>query len=300
MGRIPLGESYEYPLRVVVYNSNQQVLDDVQRVWGGTLSSVDSRKKGWKPSHALIWTNAAAAGLLARVMPSLRVKSVQAAALLEFHRHIRDCPRIRDSRGRLLPLPQHEQVYRAECHSRIKALNTRGPVGGTHVPARAGRGSNGDQVPSIEYLAGFLDGEGSLMINKVKPSGSQNPQYRARIAIANTCRTVLEDLQREYGGILFSNPRAKPGWKNLHQLIWTGGMAARRLPMVSSHLRLKRRQAVVLGGFLHHCRSTLHEPRGPRGRYPPNVIAQREAFYRKLQSLNARGLPEAQPTPART
>ena len=298
LGRIPRRGSPEYPLRVVVYNTNPELLEDIRQSWGGTLSCSGSRKSRWKPQYALIWTNAAAAGLLARVSPYLRVKSKQAVVLLEFQGHLRGCQRMRDSRGRLLPLSQQELEFREAFYTHLKSLNARGRRASTPLLGGGGSGPAllGERAgPSIEYLAGFIDAEGSLMIAKWKGKESWNPQYRARISVSNTQRAVLEDLQRTFGGILCDDPRSEVRWKHAYQLVWTGGMVEELLRSVMSHLRLKRKQAAVIEDFICHQRSTRQGRKGRNGRFfatlPDSVIAHREGLYRKMRALNARGLP---------
>ena len=105
MGRIPRGLSHEYCVRISIYNTDRPVLGKIRKRWGGTLTSVPSRNPRWKPSHALIWTNAAAARFLFEISPHLRVKSRQAAVLHQFVQHLQKCRRRRDRLGRLLPFP---------------------------------------------------------------------------------------------------------------------------------------------------------------------------------------------------
>lgn len=113
LARIPRrGRSPEFCLRVSIYNTDRDVLDEIQRTTGGIMSEVGQRMPAWKPSFALIWTNAAAAKLIQQMAPFLRVKARQAVALLKFQEHIRASRRIRDSGGRLLPLPLQELVIR--------------------------------------------------------------------------------------------------------------------------------------------------------------------------------------------
>src|SRR5207245_8913674 len=96
------------------------------RYWGGTLTSSPSRKPRWKPSFALIWTNAAAARFLSKISPYLRVKRGQAAVLQDFAQHLQRCRRRRDRFGHLLQLSARESEPRKRFYQRIKALNRKG------------------------------------------------------------------------------------------------------------------------------------------------------------------------------
>lgn len=297
LGKCPRrGRSTEYPVRVVVYNSNLELLTEIQRTWGGNLSDAGTRNPRWKPARALIWTNAAAAAVLARVAPSLRVKSRQAAELLNFHEHLRKVRRGRDRAGHLLPLSRRELRFRAAYHERLKHLNARGPSAGVppqHIGTMHDPWSMEWRKPSVEYLAGFIDAEGALMIAKWKGRRSWNPQYRARISLSNTHRVALEEVQRAYGGILAHQPGREAAWKDAYQLVWTGGMVEQLLTVMAPILRLKREQAAVMMDFIRHQKNTQQGRQGRNGRFfaalPEEVIALREGLYRQMRELNARG-----------
>lgn len=147
---------------------------------------------------------------------------------------------------------------------------------------------------SKEYLAGFIDGEGSLMIQKWKDWRYPNPHYKPRISIANTDRAVLEDIQQLYGGILVSQPPRKARWSFSYQLVWTDGMVEGVLRSVMPYLRVKREQARVLSKLICHRRGTRQGRRGRNGRYfaphPDEIIAFRERLHRLVRDLNARGV----------
>ena len=296
LGKIPRRtRSTEYPVRLVVYNTDDRVLEGIHRAWGGTLSYSKSRNPRWKPQVALIWTNAAAASVLVEIAPYLRVKSRQAAIALDYHAHVMRCRRIRDRRGRLLPLSNRETKVREAVHRCLKSLNAPGARFDTlsRSARRSERSRRQQRAPvSAEYLAGLLDGEGSLMITKWKGKASWKPQYRARISVSNTDRAVLMDVQRSFGGILANQPPRDPGWKYSYQLVWTGGMAEPFLRCLLPYLQLKRERAEVLLEFVRHQRRTQH------GRLSDEVIALREGLRRRIRELNARGAIPI--TPART
>jgi hypothetical protein len=304
LGKIPRrGRSTEFPLRAVVYNSNLEILTEIQRTWGGTVSNSGTRNPRWKPGYALIWTDAAASRLLAIVAPHLRVKSRQAAELLNFHEHVRKCRRVRDRRGHLLPLSESELKFREACHERLKLLNARGPnLKVSSGPTQPDASLAWTTSPSIEYLAGFVDGEGSLMISKWRDRES-HPHYRPRISLSNTNRAVLEDVKRAYGGILASQPSPKPEWKDSFQLVWTNGMVERLLMKLMPYLRLKRNQAAVIIGFVRHQEKTPRARQGPNGRFfaplSADVIAFREDLYQRMKELNAKGPRPPSSTPTR-
>jgi len=257
------------------------------------MSSVGQRRARWKPGYALIWTNAKAVELLRMLGPYLRIKSNHVAALLEFQEHVRNCRRTRDSRGRLLPMSKKELSFREEFHNRLRRLNMRGPTRGSEQSSRERRlGST--LPPSPKYLAGFIDGEGSLMIARWKSSSSARVYYKSRIAIANTNREVLEEIQQVYGGILANQPPRKAAWRFAYQLIWTDGMVGPLLSVIRPFLRIKRIQLSVLEDLIRSRERALRyqgPTRKSRRGVPAPVRTHQEQLYRQIKQLNRRGLP---------
>jgi len=295
LARIPRRNgSPEYCLRVSLYNNNRAILDEIQQTVGGTMSVLGQRQPGWKPSYALIWTNAAAARLIRMMEPFLIVKARQGSTLLSFDQRIRAGRRSRDRNGRLLPLTGWEVRIRDGFYRTLKRLNRRGPLGQSRRPAQ--NPSKKQSRISAEYVAGFVDGEGSLMITKAKPADCRTPQYHPRISVANTERGVLEAIQHTYGGIITDQPARKPAWKDAYHLVWTDGMIEPLLSSVAAHLRVKSKQAHILDDFICHRKATKQGRRGPAFLpLPPKVVAFRESLRKEIKELNRRGSPRLAP-----
>ena len=281
--------STEYSVRVAVYNCDRAVLEAVQKSWGGHLASVGPRHPEWRAAHSLIWTNSGAAGVLRAFAPHLRVKARHAAALLRFQAHVNESARSRDPAGRLLPITRREQRIRARFHAQLKSMNRRGsPVRSwgksrTHLSVHEARISG-------EYLAGFVDAEGSLMIAKFRAASPGRWYYRARASLDNVDGQVLREIQRTYGGILFRPRRRKPGWRVVYKLVWTGDRTERLLHPILPHLRVKRKQGELLLRFMQHRSQTSLRRVGTRATpLPDRVIALRERFHARMRELNARG-----------
>jgi hypothetical protein len=271
-----------------ISNTDLAILEEIQRTAGGTISAVGQRRPAWKPEYALIWTNAAAARVIRRVSPFLRVKSQQSETLLAFDAHIRAGRRFRDRAGHLLPMSAKEVKFREGLYRRVKRLNRRGAVGPREVTRKTTPRKQSRISPA--YVAGFIDAEGSLMITKTKVARYEAPEYRPRISIANTDKGVLEIIQHAYGGIMAYQPAPKAAWKNAHQLVWTEGMIESLLLEVRAHLRVKRRQARILTDFIRYTNRTK---RARSGRVfavlPSKVLTFRESLQREIKDLNRKG-----------
>lgn len=282
--------SPEYCIRLSIYNTYRPVLEEIRTTWGGTLFITNRKLPVWKPSFALIWTNASAGKVIRKIAPYLVVKSEQARELLRFHARIQAGRRLRDRFGRLLPLPAVEVRIREAVYLKLKRLNRRGALGRRPKPKEP-RFQRRVRL-SAEYVAGFIDAEGSLMIAKAPPLvGSEAHQYRARISVANTKRAVLDAIQDAYGGILANQPARNPRWKPSYQLIWTEGTIEPLLSRVKNHLRVRAAQAQILTQFIQYRRAknraaigrTLAELRGGTEDFG-------EILHRRIKQLNRRGL----------
>ncbi len=282
------GRSPEYCARLVVYNTNREILSRIQRSWGGTLSEIEGRRPGWRSSCALIWTNAAATELLTDLLPYLRIKAPQAEALLRFQAHVRTCSRRRRRDGSLLTLSRTERMSRESLFREMKKSNARDPAVRRLREARPCRPRGGTISP--RYLAGLIDGEGSLMIVRCRSRTDGRTQYRARIAVTNTDRRLLEDVRRLYGGVLVGQGARAKGWNPGYQLVWTEGRVPQVLALVASHLQIKQAQARLLSEFLDHMRN---RQQGRNGKFfaslPEHVKTLRDQYHLRMSYLNARG-----------
>jgi hypothetical protein len=281
--------SVEYSVRVAVYNCDRTVLEAVRRGWGGHLASVGPRHPEWRASHSLIWTNAAATGVLRRIAPYLHVKARHAAALLQFQAHIEESQRSRDSAGRLLPISGEEMRIRARFHAHLKSMNRRGTPLPSQGESRENSPIDGSGI-SAKYLAGFIDAEGSLMIARFEATSSGMSYYRARVSLDNVDASTLKEIQRSYGGILFKQGARKSGWRVVHKLVWTGDRTERLLHAILPYLRVKRKQGVLLLRFINHRNQTKQRRIGNRVvPLPKRVITLREKFHARMRDLNSKG-----------
>lgn len=281
-----------------ITNTDRRILVEIRRRWGGILARRSDRNPEWKPSYALIWTNAQAETLLSHLAPHLRIKGPQAAAILDFTHRIHACKRRRDPAGRLLPHLKRELSVREAFHMRLKALNRRGSATPARSDPRDVRASltQGQWRISGEYLAGFVDAEGSLMIMRSKQQWHPWPRYTGRICVSNTKYPVLEAIRRTYGGALVNQRAPNEAWSDAYQVVWSEGAIGRMLELLTPKLRIKRRQAAVLAQFMRHKARFTGLP--PKSKPSREQLSGSEALYRQMKHLNAKGPPHSkQPSP---
>jgi hypothetical protein len=139
------------------------------------------------------------------------------------------------------------------------------------------------------YVAGIIDGEGTISINRA--SFPRQPQlsvrYTAILSVGNTDYKVMELLISLFGGNVVTRP---PTEKHKRFYVWQArGPHARAIleEHIGPYLLLKRAQSDLLIEFVRDFRSFKGGPRTRR--ISPEELARREAIWRAIKALNRPG-----------
>jgi hypothetical protein len=162
---------------------------------------------------------------------------------------------------------------------------------------------------SPEYLAGFVDGEGTLGIErinngKVRPYGItsngaprswyHSPEHIVRVQVSNTNLAGLKSIQAVYGGSLTTmKSYNRPNSRVAYKLTWNSRRAEQLLKVVGPYLVLKRPQYLLLLEYMSARHLNRRLP-GFHGRLDPTEIELRDSFQRQLKELNHRGRRETE------
>ena len=153
---------------------------------------------------------------------------------------------------------------------------------------------------SWQYLAGFLDGEGSIGTTRT----GKLRNVVGRVTIANTDHAILELIKSQFGGTITRRERGnKPGWRPFCSISWTNRSALSLLEGVLPYLILKRAQAelcIQLIRMKDQPKSErcvfVHTP--TRGfpsrilaRISPEVQAAEQAIAMQIKEMNRKGVP---------
>jgi hypothetical protein len=138
---------------------------------------------------------------------------------------------------------------------------------------------------SPQYAAGFFDGEGSVSICKTKVAAWPRPYYTFQVNITNTDLEVLTRMQRTFGGSVKKRKREKRKWKQCYVLRLCSWDAFTFLQRIAPFVIVKRRQAEVGIEF----QQTMRHVGNRWGPTSQQEWDRREALYRKIRRLNARG-----------
>ena len=143
---------------------------------------------------------------------------------------------------------------------------------------------NQRQAVSLEYLAGIIDGEGTISIfeNKVKGQ-TWNVRHNAAIGLGLTDRPVVQMFADRFGG----NVREErvPNRKLMYRWYAVGN---KRAPEVIKHflpyLHIKKRQAEIVMEFIKGYKNTL---KGKTKAIPKEELLRRQDFRRQIKELNS-------------
>ena len=128
------------------------------------------------------------------------------------------------------------------------------------------------------YLAGIIDGEGCIGIQKSK-SGIQ-----LKVGIFNTERSLLEWIQRRFGGTICDRLH-QDGNKVEYNYTFYGHRALDMLRTVYPYLVVKRKNAQL--AFLYGM--TL-QPLKSSEKLKPEVLKTRLKYYNLMKFYNKRGV----------
>lgn len=136
-------------------------------------------------------------------------------------------------------------------------------------------------MASIEYIAGFIDGEGSIQISKGTTHRSGKRMYYLRLSVHQVDRRPLDELVSRWGGSLRLIEKSSAiSKKPIHEWVVTGTNAARVLSEIEPYLISKREQAQL--GLLFQEGKGLRNSGGP---VTDEVNAVREQQYAAMRAL---------------
>ena len=139
------------------------------------------------------------------------------------------------------------------------------------------------------YLAGILDGEGTIQVAMHREKKRGRPTYfRAEVYVTNTNMRLLEWIRQRFGGTI-GRARRKDGknWKPVYRLHFPSGSIELLLQLVLPYLVVKQRLAELAIELRRRLRTYEH-PLSVEER------AQRYALFVEARELNKRGINDAE------
>lgn len=140
------------------------------------------------------------------------------------------------------------------------------------------------------YLAGVVDGEGCIGINKTRNKSvrHKHPYYQVRLRIAMTTEEPIKSIESWCGGIV-SLTKRKGSHKPIYEWFLLNDKAITVLKIIKPYLKVKQKQVEVAINF----RDYYHTHSGfGRAETPIEVSIIREEYFQQMKQLNKRGVDE--------
>lgn len=134
----------------------------------------------------------------------------------------------------------------------------------------------------LAYVAGFFDGEGSVMITDNYSLRGLAPNPTLRVSIGNTDPCVIKKLAQVYGGVYTIRRVNKQNHRNVAQWCVSTHKAVAFLRDIAPFVKMKRDQIALALKF-----QRSKKMRGKK-RVPVEVVAKREASKTHMTTLNKR------------
>lgn len=135
------------------------------------------------------------------------------------------------------------------------------------------------------YLAGLIDGEGSIYVLRHTGRGEKLTFYPA-ISIAMTHRGVLDWVASLFDLSVSDVPRSPNGWRDQSMFRIHGKRAVALCRRLLPYLRVKGEQAMLIQAFPFENR--IGRPRSGR-HLSAEIIQQRADLRDQVNALNTRG-----------
>ena len=142
------------------------------------------------------------------------------------------------------------------------------------------------------WVAGFVDGDGTVTVHKQKHSVKQglvHTAYYVLVAFQNTRREALEAIQLVYKGRLRPHRQGEWGGCLVYHLVIAGKQAVILLKDIEPYLILKREQAQLclqLADSIARCR---YQRRSAATYISETEWRLREELYLRVRNCNRRG-----------
>lgn len=165
--------------------------------------------------------------------------------------------------------------------SAIAQPNTQQPA---PVALRAFGAPREKQHCSIEFAAGFFEGEACLHLARQTYRSNRRDTFRLRCYIVQNHLEVLEHFRVGVGidAPIYKVRRTKQHNKQVYTLNFEGKKAMALIALLMPHLVRKREEAQT--AMAYWVEGRVGKRWGPKG-MPPDIAAFRERMYFKLRSL---------------
>lgn len=150
--------------------------------------------------------------------------------------------------------------------------------------------NNIDKIPEIElaYIAGIIDGEGSIVISKLTPNKKKretNYRYQLYVKVVNTDKRLIEFLAEKTGQSSYKDKSRKNeniNKRDTFSIHWPVNISLYLLEKIYPYLVIKKEQVDLALRFRKTFENYGHIIS------PDYILKEREACYQEMKKLHKR------------
>lgn len=227
--------SQGYRIKIYVYNCNTKIISYLKNLLGGRFRSnnINKTHSKWRNCLEYSASDKKAVNIIASILPYLIIKKKQALIALQ----VNDIKNKYNIANKIWhpELKIECDTKMAKLKTQINELNIRGTqkqfetIDITNIPY------------NINYLAGFCDADGSIMIVK-----SEAQPAIAKITFTNTDKNVINWIKYYLGGSLYIKNQKNNKWNTVYELTFTSRKAYNLSEQLYPYLKIKQQQAKLL------------------------------------------------------
>jgi hypothetical protein len=271
----PSGDRTRYQAKIIITSVNQEVLHWISTTFRGSIQYKVPQKTTHKPVYYLNISPKASLLLSENTLPYLVEKSDEAKLFIDFARSKKE-----------------NKKAAAEEMNKIKNFNNL--VSKNHKEEfELLRATIKPTKEDFAYLAGFIDAECCLGIQKYKSKHRSNPLYKIQLQCNNTKAPIFKWLLQRFGGQIHFIDRNTRNPDHRNQLTWrlSSKALSNILKDIHPFLRYKKPVCEELINFTN---ITLANG-GARHtdifrKSYSEILKQREEIVRKIHLLNLKGI----------
>lgn len=277
IGKYTSGGGTRYRAMAVINSTSLQNLQWFQTKFGGNLSSQGSCNPIGKQVQRLVIKGSILENFL--IIKKFIIEKYEECVVFEEFIHNYDIFSKESAIARMRNTKELHNVIKSSIKEKL------GPFRNTIVP----------QNTCYAYLAGFIDAECCLNIQKSHPKNRPNPTYKILLQCNNTKAPCFEWLIKRFGGQLHFIDRSDKSPPQRNQMTWRLSSDAlfkildkvhpfliHKKPVCEELIRFQK-TIVPLNGCISRNSSKFREF------YQP-ILQEREQIFHNIQSLNKKGI----------
>jgi hypothetical protein len=260
---------------IIISSVNQHVLETFEDLYGGSVGKSKSAYENRKDLYHFTLKKKCSIKLAQHMLPYLVEKKDECLLALEF-------------------ASSEDREHQLACISRMKVLKDVSNLVSKHHVIEFEKYKNTIEPSELDfaYLAGFIDAECSLNIQKYLPKDKPNYVYKILLQCNNTKAPCFKWLLERFGGHIHFIDRRNHGKARRNQLTWRLSGKALSKILDKIHPFLKHKKPVckelidfyattLINGGARHTETF-------RSRYA-EIIEERERIVAHVHKLNLKG-----------